>query len=294
MSVEPQELETQSTLDFAGKGVLVTGASRGIGKALAVALGGQGALVACAARASRLRRFKLPGTVEETAEAVSAAGGEGLAVPCDLTNDEDISAAVDAAVENFGRLDVVVNNAAVSFGGDLDIDLKRYDLMMRINVRAPLLLTRLARDHLAEAPDGGRILNIGSSTATGYFPTMMTYGMSKLALEHLTVTTAAVLAERDIAVNCYRIDTQVASEGYVMNTPEDDHSNWADTETAAAGALWVLQQPKEFTGRIVNMLSLANWVPSIGQGGHQPFEPPGGWTLDAARRLSPRRNRQRP
>lgn len=285
MALKPQQApEPQAPFDFDGKAVLVTGASRGIGKALAVALGGLGARVACAARANRQRRFKLAGTVEETAEAVSAAGGEGLAVPCDLTDDEDAAAAVEVAAAKFGRLDVLVNNAAVSFGGDLNIDLKRYDIMMRINVRAPLLLTRLARVHLANAPDGGRILNIGSVTATGYFPTMMTYGMSKLALEHLTVTTAAVLAEHDIAVNCYRIDTRVASEGYVMNTPEEDHSCWADTETAADGAVWILRQPKDFTGRIVNMLDLESRVPSIGKGGHQPFAPLGDWTLNAAER----------
>ena len=275
MALEPQQaLEPQASFDFDGKAVLVTGASRGIGKALAVVLGGLGARVACAARANRQRRFKLAGTVEETAEAVSAAGGEGLAVPCDLTDDGDAAAAVEVAAAKFGRLDVLVNNAAVSFGGDLNIDLKHYDIMMRINVRAPLLLTRLARVHLANAPDGGRILNIGSVTATGYFPTMMTYGMSKSALEHLTLSSAAVLAEYGIAVNCYRIDTQVASEGYVMNTPEEDHSSWADPATAAAGALWVLQQPTEFTGQIVNMLDLANQVPAIGRVGHQRFEPP--------------------
>ena len=150
--------------------------------------------------------------------------------------------------ERFGRLDMLVNNAAVSFGGDLDIPLRRFEVLMRINVRAPLLATRLARPYLAAAPGGGRILNVGSVTATGYFPTMVTYGMSKAALEHLTVTSAAVLAPDGIAVNCYRIDVQVASEGYVMNAPDADHSTWADTATAADGAVWMLSQPAGLDG----------------------------------------------
>ena len=271
-------------MSFAGKSVIVTGASRGIGAAIAVALGRQGANVVCAARASAANPLRLPGTVDETAEAVTEAGGVGLAVPCDLTSDDDIERLIVTTLERFGRLDMLVNNAAVSFGGDLDIPLRRFEVLMRINVRAPLLATRLARPHLAAAPDGGRILNVGSVTATGYFPTMLTYGMSKAALEHLTVTSAAVLEPEGIAVNCYRIDVQVASEGYVMNAPEADHSAWVDTATAADGALWMLSQPPGWTGRVVPLLGLAQHVPSIARLGQEQFTPTGRWTLSGAQR----------
>lgn len=270
-------------MSFEGKCAVVTGASRGIGAAIAAELGRQGANVVCAARASAANPLRLPGTVDETARAVTEAGGTGVAVPCDLTSDDDITRLFDVTLDRFGRLDMLVNNAAVSFGGDLDIPLKRFDVLMRVNVRAPLLATRLARPHLAAAPDGGRILNVGSVTATGYFPTMLTYGMSKAALEHLTVTSAAVLAPDGIAVNCYRIDVQVASEGYVMNAPDADHSTWADTATAADGAVWMLSQPTDWTGRVVPMLALAEAVPSIARLGRDPFIPTGRWTLDAGR-----------
>ncbi len=271
-------------MSFAGKSVIVTGASRGVGKAIAVELGRRGAAVVCAARASADNPLRLPGTVDETAQLVSEAGGVGLAVPCDLTSDDDISRLIEVTMERFGRLDILVNNAAVTFGGDMDIDMKRFDIMMRINVRAPLLATRLAQPHLAAAPGGGRILNVGSVTATGYFPTMMTYGMSKAALEHLTVTSAAVLRDSNIAVNCYRIDIQVASEGYVMNAPDADHSAWADTATAADGAIWMLGRPVDWTGRVVPMLGLAEAVPSIARLGQEPFTPTGRWTMAAAQR----------
>ena len=271
-------------MDFAGRCAVVTGASRGIGAAIALALGRRGANVVCAARASTANPLRLPGTVDETAQAVTEAGGAGLAVPCDLTDDDDVERLFDVTLERFGRLDMLVNNAAVSFGGDLDIPLKRFDVLMRINVRAPLLATRLAQPHLAAAPDGGRILNVGSVTATGYFPTMLTYGMSKAALEHLTVTSAAVLRADNIAVNCYRIDVQVASEGYVMNAPDADHSTWADTATAADGAVWMLGRPVDWTGRVVPMLALAEHVPSIARMGQEQFTPTGRWTLAGAGR----------
>lgn len=262
----------------------MTGASRGIGAAIALELGRRGASVVCAARASEANPLRLPGTVDETAQAVTEAGGAGLAVPCDLTDDGDVERLFDVTLERFGRLDMLVNNAAVSFGGDLDVPLKRFDVLMRVNVRAPLLATRLARPHLAAAPDGGRILNVGSVTATGYFPTMLTYGMSKAALEHLTVTSAAVLRADDIAVNCYRIDVQVASEGYVMNAPDADHSAWVDTATAADGAIWLLGRPAEWTGRVVPMLALAPHVPSIARLGQNQFTPTGRWTMESATR----------
>ena len=228
--------------------------------------------------------LRLPGTVDETARLVTEAGGQGVAVQCDLTIDDDVARLIDVTLERFGRLDMLVNNAAVTFGGDLDIEMKRFDVLMRINVRAPLLATRLAQPHLEVAPDGGRILNVGSVTATGYFPTMMTYGMSKAALEHLTVTSAAVLRAGNIAVNCYRIDVQVASEGYVLNFPGADHSAWVDPSTAADGAIWMLEQPVGWTGRIVSMLELAEHVPSIARLRRKPVELAGRWTLATARR----------
>ena len=265
----------------------MTGASRGIGAAIAVALGRRGARVTCAARATAESPQRLPGTVEETAREVEAAGGEGLAVRCDLTDDDDVARLFEITVERFGGLDMLVNNAAVSFDGDLDISLRRFDVMMRINLRAPLLATRLARPHLAAAPGGGRILNVSSVTATGYFPTMLGYGASKAALEHLTVCSAAVLTSEGIAVNAYRIDVQVASEGYVTNTPGADHTSWVDCETAADGALWMLEQPTSWTGRIMPLLALAPQVRSIARLQAPAFAPTDPWSLHGAAATDP-------
>ena len=240
---------------FAGQVMIVTGASRGVGRAAAIRLGELGAAVACVARATDEARFKLPGTVDETAAAVEEAGGSALAVPCDLSCPEQIKAMVETVVSHYGQIDALVNNAAVTFAGDLDIDLKRYELTFAINTTAPLLATRLCHPHLAATQ--GRIINVSSAAGLAFFSPMMAYGMSKAALEHLTVSSAAILAEDGIAVNCFRIDTAVASEGYVMNAPDADHATWADTSVAAEGIVWMLQQPATYTGRLESMVGIA-------------------------------------
>lgn len=238
-----------------GRVAIVTGASRGVGRALAIRLGQLGASVACVARASDSARLKLPGTVDETARAVEDAGGDALPVPCDLSRPDQIEAMVDTVVSHFGGIDYLINNAAVTFAGDLDIGLKRYELTMAINTTAPLLATQLCRPHLAAR--GGRIIHVSSAAGLAYYPTMMAYGMSKAALEHLTVSSAAILADDGIAVNCFRIDTPVASEGFVMNAPDADHSQWADTAVAAEGVVWMMRQPTSYTGRLESMVAMA-------------------------------------
>ena len=271
-------------MNFGGKSVIVTGASRGLGKAIALELGRRGAMVACVARATDEDPMPLPGTVDETARLVTDAGGLGLAAPCDLARDTQILTVFESVLERFGRLDMIVNNAAVSFGGDLDIEMKRYDVVMRVNARAPLVTSRLARHYLGKGSEGGRILNIGTSTSTAHFPDAMAFGMSKAALEYLTISTAAILRADNIAVNCYRIDWPLATEGNINNFPDTDRSTWVDPATAADGAVWMLEQPAAWTGRIISMLELADRVPSIARLGTEPFELPGPWTLAAARR----------
>ena len=254
---------------FRGKTAVVTGASRGIGKATAILLGSFGANVACAARATAENQFKIPGTVDETAEKVNEAGGEGLAISTDLSKSEDIENMVATTAEHFGGIDILVNNAAVTFAGDMEMQIKHFDLIYNINVRAPFLVSSLAKPYLAK--DGGRILNISSVSSRFYIPNMMAYGMSKAALDHLTVSMAAQYKAQNIAVNCFRIDTQVASEGYVMNAPDADHSSWLPTSVAAEGICWMLAQPDAYTGQIEDMLELGERTKCM-QGIHRAGE----------------------
>lgn len=242
-------------MNLDGKVAIVTGASRGVGAAAAIAVARAGASVACAARATDANPLRLPGTIDGTVREIIDTGGRALAVPTNLAHEDEVERMVAATVEHFGRLDVLVNNAAITFPGDLDVPLKRYDLMMAVNLRAPLVAAHAAVPHMLEQGEGA-ILNVSSAAALMYIPGLMVYGMSKIALEHLTGSLAAQLEADRIAVNTFRIDVPVASEGFVANVPDADHSSWEPTDVPAEGIVWMLQQPPSYTGNNVGMAQL--------------------------------------
>lgn len=242
-------------MDLEGRVAIVTGASRGVGAATAVALGAEGVRVACAARATDENPLPLPGTVDETVRRITEAGGKAIAVPTNLAHDEDVQRMVDTTIETFGRVDILVNNAAITFPGDLELPMKRHDLIFAVNLRAPLLAINAVVPDM-RTRDEGSIVNVSSLAALNYFPGLMAYGMSKIALEHLTVSAAAQLAPYGIAVNTFRIDVPVASEGFVANAPDVDHSDWEPTSVAAEGIVWMLRQPASYTGRNESMARL--------------------------------------
>src|SRR5439155_5348478 len=239
-------------VNLEGKVALVTGASRGIGRAVAIALAHKGCAVACAARATDTAPVRLPGTIDETVRAIEAAGGTGLAVPTNLAVEDEVVEMVRTTEQHFGRLDVLVNNAAITFLGDLDIPQKRHDLVMEVNYRAPFLAMREAIPGMRERGEGS-ILNLSSIAAVRVIPSLMTYGVSKVALERLTVDAGEQLKPFGIAVNCFRIDIPVASEGFLANAPEVDHSDWEPSEVAAEGIVWMLEQPASYTANVVSM-----------------------------------------
>lgn len=243
-------------MDLKGKVAIVTGASRGVGAALAVALAGEGVLVACAARSTADAPRRTPGTLDETVErareAGRAAGGAAVAVPTNLAAEVEVTTMVTTTAEVFGGVDILVNNAAITFAGDLGQSLKRHDLTMEVNYRAPFLAIRAAWP-LMEQRGGGVIVNVSSQAALQPLPGMLAYGTSKIALEHLTLDAARELYPKGIAVNCFRIDVPVASEGFVANMPDADLSTWEPPEVAAEGIVWMLKQPLSYTGRRESM-----------------------------------------
>src|SRR2546425_10470179 len=108
-------------MDLRGAVALVTGASRGVGRAIAIALADAGADVACAARATDAAPLKLPGTIDQTVHEIERRGRRGLAVPTDLSDPAQVETMVARTIAVYGRLDVLVNNAAITFTGDLDL-----------------------------------------------------------------------------------------------------------------------------------------------------------------------------
>jgi citronellol/citronellal dehydrogenase len=242
-------------VEWDGKVALVTGASRGVGAATAVALAAAGARVGCAARATDTAPMRTPGTIDDTVRRIVHGGGEAIAVPTNLAHDDEVEAMVARVVDEYGGVDLLVNNAAITFPGDLDLDLKRFDLVMAVDLRAPLLATR-AVIPVMRARGGGRIVNVSSAAALNYIPGLMVYGMAKIALEYLTVSAAGQLRDAAIAVNGFRIDVPVASEGFVANAPGVDHSTWEPSEVAAEGICWMLRQPAGYTGHNVGMAQL--------------------------------------
>jgi NAD(P)-dependent dehydrogenase (short-subunit alcohol dehydrogenase family) len=193
--------------------------------------------------------------VDDTVDRIGAIGRVALAVPTNLADDRQVEAMVARTVDHFGRLDILVNNAAITFVGDLDIPLHRYDLVMQVNVRGPLIAIREAAPAM-RAAGGGSVVNVSSVAALYPHASLMAYGMSKIALERLTIDAANQLAPSNIAVNCFRIDMAVASEGFVANTPGVDHSNWEPSEVAAEGIVWMVHQPTGYSGRRESMFEL--------------------------------------
>ena len=240
---------------FDGKVAIVTGASRGVGAATALALAEQGAKVVLAARSTEANPQTTPGTLEATLDAIKAIGGDALVVPTNLAKDEDVVKMVAATVEHFGRLDILINNAAITFVGDLEIPLKRYDLVMQVNLRAPLIAMREALPHLKAAGEG-RIINVSSVAANYPVDGLMAYGISKIGLERLSVDVARQVASDNISCNVFRIDIGVASEGFVANAPGVDHSAWEPTSVAAEGIMWMLDQPINYSGQRESMFDL--------------------------------------
>jgi NAD(P)-dependent dehydrogenase (short-subunit alcohol dehydrogenase family) len=199
------------------KVAIVTGASRGIGRQLALALAGRGAKVVVAARTVEAHS-RLPGTIGETLAAIEAAGGTAVAVQVDVTQPEDLGRLISTAIDAFGRLDVLVNNAADTRGSSAPIQEYPRDNWLHqfdTNVHAPFTLIGLAVPHLI-AQGGGVIVNMTSgagdlvptsivrSLAGQESPirlgTLLGYATTKAALNRLTNALAPDLAPHNIAV----------------------------------------------------------------------------------------------
>ena len=121
---------------------------------------------------------------------------------------------------------------------------------------------------------GGAIINVSSLAALNTYPDMLSYGVSKIALEHLTIDAARVLRPEGIAVNCFRVDIPVLGEGSVANRPGADLSDWEPCPVAAEGILWMLRQPSSYTGQRESMYHLRHRESIMVSRAERPYQGP--------------------
>src|SRR5579871_2143038 len=186
--------------DLHGRVALVTGASRGIGKALAIRLAQEGADVAVASKSEESTE-KLPGSIHETAAAVRALGRRALAIPTDVRDEDAIRNMIERTVAELGRIDILVNNAgAIWTRPILETPPKRFDLMMGINVRAAYIASYYALPHMVEQ-QWGHILNMCPRLTNEPSPGKVAYMISKLGMARLAIGLAEEHRGDNIAAN---------------------------------------------------------------------------------------------
>ena len=228
-----------------GKTVLVTGAAKRIGRAIALALAERGASVAITYLASHQE-------AEKTVRALAAHDIDALAVRCDLSDAESIQQTMAAVIEDFGQLDLLVNNAGIFASEALeDISVEQWDAMFATNTRAPFLMAKAAHPHLRKAK--GRILNIGSLGGLHPWATHAHYCTSKAALHMLSQTMAKAWAP-EISVNCIapgmivQGEVDEAYEHFARKTPMKRNGTAHDV---AAAAIFFATAPHFITGQIL-------------------------------------------
>ena len=245
-----------------GRAAVVTGASRGIGAAVAARLAAEGAAVAVTARTAHEGDHLLAGSVEATVDSINGAGGVALAVLGDLARAEDRRRILDTAAAELGPVDILVNNAAVTYFEPVDdFDERHWRLMFEVQVRAPFELAQTVLPGMRERGRGW-ILNISSGAsihpAGPPYPRFRSggtvYGMCKAALERFTTGLASEVYGEGIAVNCLSpaglvLTPGVLHHGLDKRTPPERHEG---VEVMAEAALELCSgDPEERTGKVV-------------------------------------------
>lgn len=208
-------------MTLAGKKIFITGGSRGIGLAIAIRAAKDGAMIAIAAKTNEPNP-KLPGTIHTAASEITAAGGKALAIQCDLRDENQISAAVDQAAEEFGGIDILINNAsAINLTPTLQTPAKRFDLMFDVNVRGTFLTSQAVLPHLQESAKAGRnphILTLSPplSMKAKWFRNHVAYTMAKYGMSMCVLGMAEEFKREKIAVNALWPRTAIDTAALAM------------------------------------------------------------------------------
>lgn len=231
---------------FDNKNILITGASRGIGKAIALKLASEGANIAIASK-TVADHPKLEGTIYSAAEEIDKAGaGKVLALQTDIRFEDQIIDAVKKTVETFGGIDIVINNAsAISLSSTEQTEAKRFDLMHDINVRGTFLLSKECLPYLKNS-SSAHILNISPplNMDRKWFPKHLAYTMSKYGMSMIVLGLSSELKRYRIAVNALWPKTTIATAA-VRNLPggEELTRHSRKPEIVADAAFHILSKP---------------------------------------------------
>jgi citronellol/citronellal dehydrogenase len=237
---------------LAGKTLFITGASRGIGLAIALRAARDGANIAIAAKTAEPHP-KLEGTIYSAAKEIEAAGGKALPLTCDIRMEEQVAAAVDQTVKQFGGIDICVNNAsAISLTASTQTDMKRYDLMHGINARGTFLVSKTCLPHLKKSPNP-HILMISPPLDMNvkWFAAHVAYSMAKFNMSIIALGLSGELKGDGIAVNALWPRTTIATAA-VRNLLGGDaliRRSRTPEIVGDAAHLILTQDAKSFTGR---------------------------------------------
>jgi citronellol/citronellal dehydrogenase len=241
-------------MSLEGKTLFVTGASRGIGLAIALRAARDGANVAIAAKTAEPHP-KLPGTIYTAAEEIEAAGGKALPLVVDVRDEASVQAAVDATVERFGGIDICVNNAsAIQLTGTLQTDMKRYDLMHSINTRGTYLTSKLCIPHLKRAANP-HVLNLSPplDMSPRWFGTHVAYTMAKFGMSMCVLGMAEEFKADGIAFNALWPRTGIATAAIKNALAGEEGMRRCRTPEIMADAAYAIfnKNAREFTGNFL-------------------------------------------
>lgn len=233
------------------KTLFITGGSRGIGLAIAERAARDGANVVIAAKTAEPHP-KLPGTIYTSVEAIEKAGGKGLAIVCDIRDEQQVADAVKQAVAHFGGIDILINNAsAINLTGTLATDMKRYDLMNGINARGTFMTGKYCIPHLKKAANP-HILTLSPplDMRPKWFAPHVAYSIAKYGMSLCTLAWAEEFRKDGIAANALWPRTVIATAAVNMLGGEKMLKKSRTPEIMADAAHTILTQPsREFTGR---------------------------------------------
>jgi citronellol/citronellal dehydrogenase len=229
-------------MSLRGKTLFITGASRGIGLAIALRAARDGANIVIAAKTAEPHK-KLPGTIFTAAEDVEKAGGRALPVVVDVRESDSVKAAVDAAIERFGGIDICVNNAsAIQLTGTLQTDIRRYDLMHQVNARGSFLTSRACIPHLKQAPNPHVLmLSPPLDMSPRWFAGHVAYTMAKYGMSMCVLGMAEEFKDDGVAFNALWPRTGIATAAIEFALTGEEglrHCRSADIMADAAYAIF--------------------------------------------------------